>query len=990
MPDPRDVVVDIESFLNSEEGLPASKLAEMAGAYAPMCQEANRRLKRCSEYLRRGLRGEAIYHAEMPPKLLDMVAALDFPRAADWAAVCTENHLEAAPPLLMDIAEALNIAYDAEAPVRDLQERLRWLSLERAPIAERLAVLRSLGEIDSTSATLDEDIKTFESARHDEIAKEVKEMLGAKDLESLFRLSHEVSGSPWRQQPPAALREAVARVTRRVQVKAAEAAIGALLPKLHTAYAAMSYEESRDHLRELDDVLAVNSIRLSDETANQIQPIVNWVNDIEREEQLAQNFRDACSALRSDLSDTVSLAHLHRRYQEARSFDQPIPEDLEHDYRSRAVELELAQKRRGRAIAASAIVALLIVGGAVTFFVHRGMLTRSRQEWVERITKTINQDRPEEGKRIWEELIAGEDRDFASHPDLKRVKTALDKALRQVAESKEIYLAAMTEATKLIAANDYRSPGIDKVIERAGKHARTDAEKHDLQVLKDKVSEARNTAQAERNDKFREAIDAISKQALTIPSLINKSRRDDPAYEANIREADRITKDLLKEVDRLNRRLGITVDTRRLTESPERELRSYKKAIDEILDDLEAHKQEWQDITRVAKTGLTPLSLANGLKEYAKTNPGSAKAKQFDVAAKQASLWDSVYQWSVLIGGRDEFAPRNPEDADRRAKAVIVDYLGEHGHSPMKSIAVAYGDYLQTAASAPKSGKIWESEFAAKTLQSPVMQLLSFKGPTGKRYYVEKRKDWNLPSLGGFSAYVVKTRDFTKQEGKEKISFRGAEESDLKAPLDSSPQLKLAVTLVAMVARRKFKDMETLGLDIAETIAQSQDVDPILRAMLLTQVVSMSQQTLWGIDEELTGIERMLESLNVGQLSWMNPDDLTANANRPHIAEVLQSVSFPEVRKILLQERRELFRRLEESRYMPTGMAVRRNGVWEVLPNASIPNGSALWIVLPTSDSSSQLRQVGICKDGTIQIDPATFVGVSEGTMVFKHSGNAD
>ena len=53
--------------------------ADLAESYITLVKEANDRLRRCAEYLHRGMRSEAVHLAECQPRLLELAEALRLP-----------------------------------------------------------------------------------------------------------------------------------------------------------------------------------------------------------------------------------------------------------------------------------------------------------------------------------------------------------------------------------------------------------------------------------------------------------------------------------------------------------------------------------------------------------------------------------------------------------------------------------------------------------------------------------------------------------------------------------------------------------------------------------------------------------------------------------------------------------------------------------------------------------------------------------------------
>ncbi len=164
MTDYQRVVDEIRAFLQGTDQTLTDGLKELASLYGDACREVNQRLRRCEEYLKKGLRGEAIHYAEAEPVLLDVVAVLDFPERSDFHETLIFYALPEPPQLLLKIAKDLNQAYAEEQPLEELLPRHRRLALLRAPVLERLQVLRQIAELDQDNPLWGEDVRLFEGA----------------------------------------------------------------------------------------------------------------------------------------------------------------------------------------------------------------------------------------------------------------------------------------------------------------------------------------------------------------------------------------------------------------------------------------------------------------------------------------------------------------------------------------------------------------------------------------------------------------------------------------------------------------------------------------------------------------------------------------------------------------------------------------------------------------------------------------------------------
>jgi hypothetical protein len=165
MPDHHEIVDRIRGLLQAVDQTRTPELEALAASYARECGEAARRLSRCHRLLQQGLRSEAIQLAEIEPRLLDVIADLDFPERADWDELIQIYGLPDAARFPIESASFLNEAYAEEDPIQDLLRTHRRLALARGPLRARIEVMRKLAAQDANNPIWQEDLRTFEKAR---------------------------------------------------------------------------------------------------------------------------------------------------------------------------------------------------------------------------------------------------------------------------------------------------------------------------------------------------------------------------------------------------------------------------------------------------------------------------------------------------------------------------------------------------------------------------------------------------------------------------------------------------------------------------------------------------------------------------------------------------------------------------------------------------------------------------------------------------------
>ena len=159
MPDYHQIVDQIRAFVQSTDQTrpPAGRVWRRL--MPRRVGRSSQRLVRCQRLLQQGLRSEAIQLAEVQPRLLDAIAALDFPERGEWDEVVQMYGL----PRLQD---------SRSMSLRSSTRPMPWRTLSRtccgtiaacpgaAPSA-RIGVMRKLAAQDPNNPVWTEDLRTL-------------------------------------------------------------------------------------------------------------------------------------------------------------------------------------------------------------------------------------------------------------------------------------------------------------------------------------------------------------------------------------------------------------------------------------------------------------------------------------------------------------------------------------------------------------------------------------------------------------------------------------------------------------------------------------------------------------------------------------------------------------------------------------------------------------------------------------------------------------
>jgi hypothetical protein len=373
MPDYHRIVDDVRSFLHSSDQTYSDTLKALAAEYAAACKEVNGRLRRCEEYLQKGLRSEAIHFAQGEPVLLDAVAALDFPERADWEEVALTYGLPPPPKLRVETAEALNKAYSEEQPVEQLLRRHRRLALKRAPLVQRLAVMHQLAEADPTNPIWAEDLPAFERARFQKMSNDLQAALSTNDLDAIFGLWEEVQGGRWLVQPPADLVNVfTVEMPRRRHVRARQIC-EKIARELKVAYSTRNEPGARKLQYEWLQHLQQLELGPTDPLWELAGPALRWLAEKDRQVADTQAYEAAVAEFERAFYRGADVQELEQEYYKVRKFQRPVPAELEQRFRERVSSVRTAAQRRERLLLAAAFAfGTLLLVGMILFLALRG------------------------------------------------------------------------------------------------------------------------------------------------------------------------------------------------------------------------------------------------------------------------------------------------------------------------------------------------------------------------------------------------------------------------------------------------------------------------------------------------------------------------------------------------------------------------------------------------------------------------------------------
>jgi hypothetical protein len=969
MPDYRNLASGIRSVLQRDNQVLTDEMGQLAQQYAEACRAVNQRLQRCQEFLSHGLCGESIQYAEVAPDLLDLVTVLDLPERPQWDELTALYGLPAAPALQRQVVRALNQAYALHEKVREPLRRHRRLALTRAPLPERLAVMRALARADPQGPWA-EDIATFEKARLEEILPQARAALARGDRAALQALAAEVNESPWLAPPDPGVVEEVSAALAHTTAAEHGATLTALADDLQQAYVAQdvaggrrvraAWERACWALQRdgVESVACQQAVMLAADA-------LGWLEREDREDAARRAYQAAVSELAEAVESAERPADLEKTLQAVLHFRKGVPADLRTRYDRRLRELNQETHRRWKVawawITAAAVLVLTVAG----YLFYRAERERRYDELVARAADYLDHGELGSAAELFQDLSDNQPGFLGRERMGELYQRFLDEREKQARRVRALQSALRR------ARNAPPEEALPLALQEAKALAQSPEEKEEVDALARQRREAAAEVQRTRAEAFRKRADGLRARLAGLQADL-----DAPDVDGKLR-------DLAAEAN------AFSQDATEAGPHAQGLARSVSAEVARLRDELPKHRQE-QDLRRrlTAAFGQKP-KLANyvkTLKEYTEVLPNRARARGLAKAVKQAGKWLAVEDWGELV--RPWLAAPLPKDRATAAERLRTceAFLRAHPDFADADLARAYSGIL--AADRSKADRALTTVFQDPLIRDAGGATILVKSLDGRRFYLPSKETKRAARAAqGKSRQLLAY--YVSQEGETSSMTIGV------AAAGPAPQFYLAHTWdrLAKQPRATAAAWEDSVVSLAKTILSTDELDPILALVLLDRVLEAGATGSRGLAHALEKPRGYLKGLKLDvSVRWMDPDSAPASAVRPSAREALKD--FPPLKGVTQAAeayRKGLAEHLRQTVRTPLGWLSRADGGrWQCNANWVPPGRWSLTALAgPPGDQDLSWQHVGSASAGTVVLDPPAGVELLEGQVVFGRPSQA-
>lgn len=919
---------------------PAAQQA--AHDYVVLVEEVNARLQRCVDLLRRGMRSEAVHQAEIAPPLLDEAAALDFPQLEAWVAYCAERGLGPVPAVDVDAAVELDEAYPRERQLARLLRAHRRLALGRAPLRDRIKVLRRLTQADVENAVWGEDLIEFERARHGQIREEAEAARQKRDLRGLEALDGECRET-WLEAPAAGLCDGVHALTMRTRRELAVERMAALIEGIQEAHGAGEEEMLRRLLVQWHKAVS-DAGDTGGRPVPGVRSAIAWLVQRDEQRECEVRFAAASRELEQALDDRAAVVDLERLWATVRKYDLPIAAPLRQRYEARLTEHRIDAARRFRLKVAAVCAVLIVVGGAVAYVVQWQVTARRVAHWGDAIGSLTQEDRLDDAAVLLDQLRAEHPR-LWERPAIQALSRDVDARQAEERTRRERFAAAVQQVT---------AAGLDQpdteALDRAAKLAVADEEKRQVEAIRDRISRAELRQQRENSEAFRLSVADMRRR------FVELAKPSPGPPDKAVQPLERLRSELRRLLDMKGIRPAIRSSAQPLLSQINVRLEALQEEIERPIIMQEA-------VDRIRTLDSRPGVLAEELASFARLHPNAPLAAEFGRAAPAAAVGESVVAWASRFNRAEVVRIRDREIIDAMG-AFLDGFEQKHAAHPYLHAVAAYRTYLARASAAldpQRAPDHADGDLHRLLTHAFVDGLHVLEARDGRRFYSTSATapvDWGADHVN-VRCVVNPEQVFGREDPRQFQMPRSAFGADLTPR--PAPQGRFVTEAWAWL-RANAGDWENAYLHLCRILMGHQDMDPVLQAMLAQDLVRLSRERDWCDAPELARWAARLDRVDI-DANWLDPDDHAAKRARTFASDMLKQR--PDLDALLVRFVRW---RLELAPRRPLGM-LWRGPDGAVTPSRSLvgfPDGP-LDVVAREKDGPWQFRAVGDLVKGEVR-----------------------
>jgi len=931
-------------------------IEETANSYSEAIKQALVKARQCLELFKKSSRTKSLELAQQDPDLQQEYNILNFDELKLWLEICNGLGLSCtkdASKELKDIATVITTVYRPSDKIASLLKLLKLFSLAKAPLSNRVKILRALYRENPTSKEWENDLQMFEKAHLENLITLASSAKKHSDLLTLEKILAEMKSKEWSIEVTPTTIDQVGNCVLECRRKDAQKHHQELCEKIRQAQSSLDEILCRDLVKKWEAISKRYGVKPSADLQEQVEPVIQWLGSLDAQTKDDNEYTQICQRLETVLGENAKLETIESIAGEILSFERGMPDILAAQFNSRVQELKL-RKKRHFTLAISAIIGFLIIlSAALVILVYQTSKQNEIVNWESKIKANLTNGQLEAAAA----LISQVPQKLINDP--KIIQLSLDLKNKQSQE--ESRASTFSSLVKSLSSSDVKSLNPEQ-LQNAEKLARTSDEKTQVTEIRIQYDTYLSEQKQIRYTAFEQRLEQLETIFKEL-GKIDKSNSD--RFLAKSDECLMLANNLAAESDISP---GLLARARSIRDAT-------VKAKNDIENQIRTKQRAYSDLSQIAKTCNDPKLLAEKLKLFVKEYPSHEYAVEFSRSVSLADAWLAGETWRLLFQSFKVDLMPNDLNLINERFAQIESYLKSYPNSPYRASLINYKNYLEKAKLAVEGGKLKQIDTVMQFLNSPLMSdAMVIVSKDGDYYYmVENTVKEDASTRQIKFKYVI---DASLTSVSAVLS-----DSEVRDKLHNSPQsdfVKLAQSAVEQYNTGKLS-WNMLYLEMAKACVKQKEMDSILVANLLKVLLSNTQEISPFQDSNISPMLAEFDKLNL-DVPWMNPKDQKVNAIRTQAKPVIQKLE-PEIIKCYqYQFDQSNSLKVDIAPYDYFGIVLGEQK--EVQKVADLDNGH-IFVVAAGSEDPAHFLELGEIVNGSYIIDQSLMSQVVRGTPVY-------
>ncbi len=929
------------AILDGQVDSTAESVREINDKLQEACEQTAERLRKCGELLDRGMLSEALAEADRQPNLLEMAAALSFPEWDDWREFAADRGCDSPLRPQQELVERVQDAFFAEQSVGKVLRRFRVLSLQKAPLSERLKCLRRLHQSEPSNAGWESDLREYERERCTQISREAAEAAAARDAERIGSLYREIAGSQWLVRPPKSLAQQIKKNHLALQSAAARESLVVIADQLNEAFAQFDVQAGYRLEEQWNSQLATARLASDDELLDLTAPAMQWLATQRQDEQNQAEHERAVAALRTAIVDHVSQEKLERLWHQVAQFELEVPESVLSRYQDRMQLFEDQRRRKSRLTLSLGVLALLLVAGGVgggLWYLNRTRIVTAHAAHLDQLIQ--NGDLQAASVYLKDSI---EEDWVLQHPDIAGRASSLEGLISKDG-SRAALLADALERIRHDSGDTAtweRLETAESELEKAKSLVSTDEEQVEYASVASAVAGRRRAMQSAADDEFQQEVSALEIRIEAATGLNEYA----PLSSARNELADRphISGSLKTALDQLK----VALDS--------------KRAMWQLDADREfAIKRVTRNINRLAEYKAALKAYADDKRFNDGTSADFKRVLEYD-----AAVWSHTPALNSLITECANTRTLTPESTQAALKS-LQEFQASAPRMVLPSGLQEWATWCERiAARHPEAGPDLRDELEATLKQhardAPLMVFLKSKD----RFYTDKPPTlFNGKVL--FKHYI--SPDFIDESVVHRVMFGVIANAKVDGKYQwQSPQSRFYDACSSKLPGCEGDAWETGFLDLCVKLKRDKDMEPVLAIAIYEALLNAGCEGSLPLTRLFKADRELLKSANEDiDVNWVGQEDHTTSQRlveaRKQAQRVLEKVGDPAAyaaRLVELQKSRPVLDSQMSLKWI--GWLRRQKDVSVITPdNLRQHRGKSVMMIDVPIDSDQQVKVVNI------------------------------